>query len=109
MGTNGCPQEALAARQRQSRQAMSAAPGMPGQSRQILAMAVKAQVTAAPLSCPWPGGREGEAGNRLVPGRVTASRPDSAAGIGRDTMRAPAADAERRQARAAKHPQNCLQ
>ena len=30
MGTNGCPQEALAARQRQSRQAIPAAPGMPG-------------------------------------------------------------------------------
>ena len=30
MGTNGCPQEALAARQRQSRQARPAAPGMPG-------------------------------------------------------------------------------
>jgi hypothetical protein len=30
VGTNGCPQEALAARQRQSRQAMPAAPGTPG-------------------------------------------------------------------------------
>ena len=67
MGTNGCPQEALAARQRQSRQAMPTAPGMPGQPRQILAMAVKAQVTPAPVSCPRPVAREGEPGNRQVP------------------------------------------
>jgi hypothetical protein len=38
---------------------MPAAPGMPGQPRQILAMAVKAQVTAAPVSGPLPAAREG--------------------------------------------------
>jgi hypothetical protein len=59
VGTNGCLQEALAARQRQSRQAMRAAPGMPGQPRQILAMAVKAQVTDAPVSRPLPVAQEG--------------------------------------------------
>ncbi len=71
MGTNGCPQEALAARQRQSRQAMPTAPGMPGAARQILVKAVKAQVTAAPVSCPLPVAREGEPGDRQVPGRVS--------------------------------------
>ena len=103
MGTNGCPQEALAARQRQSRQAMPAAPGMPGQPRQILAMAVKAQVTAAPVSCPLPVAREGGAGRSSGAGPGIASRPDPVAGINRDTVRAPAADAGRRQARAARH------
>ena len=68
VGTNGCPREALTARQRQSCQAMPTAPGMPGAARQILAMAVKAQVTAAPVSCPLPVAREGEPGGRRVPG-----------------------------------------
>ena len=75
MGTSGCPQEALAARQRQSRQAMPTAPGMPGAARQILVMAVKAQVTAAPVPCPLPVAREGgraivrcRAGSRVPPG-----------------------------------------
>ena len=72
MGTNGSPQEAQAARQRQSRHAMPAAPGMPG---------------AAP-SDPGHGGesaddgcagtmsaagwsRNGDPGDRQVPGRVS--------------------------------------
>jgi hypothetical protein len=101
VGTNGCPQEALAARQRQSRQAMRAGPGMPG---------------AAPPD-PGHGGegagdgcagimltaREGEARRSSGAGPGIASRPDPAAGINRDTVRAPAADAGRRQARAARH------
>ncbi len=82
---------------------MPAAPGMPGAARQILAMAVKAQVTAAPVSCPLPVAREGGAGRSSGAGPGTASRPDPVAGIGRDTVRAPAADAGRRQARAARH------
>jgi hypothetical protein len=65
-------------------------------------MAVKAQVTAAPVSCPLPAAREG-AGRSSGAGPGTVSRPDPVAGINRDTMRAPAADAGRRQARAAKH------
>jgi len=64
MGTNGCPQQALAARRRQSRQAILTAPRMPGAARQILARAVKAQVTPAPASCPRPGGPG--AGNRAI-------------------------------------------
>ena len=103
MGTNGCPQEALAACQRQSRQAMPAAPGIPGQPRQILAMAVKAQVTAAPVPCPLPGDPEVRSLAIVSCRPGIASRPDPVAGIGRDTARAPAADAGRRRARAARH------
>ena len=33
-------------------------------------MAVKAQVTAAPVSCPLPAAREGEPGDHQVPGQV---------------------------------------
>jgi hypothetical protein len=50
---------------------MPAAPGMLGQPRQILAMAVKAQVTAAPVPCSLPAAREGEPGDHQVPGRVS--------------------------------------
>ena len=82
---------------------MPAAPGMPGQPRQILAMAVKAQVTAATVSCPLPAAREGGAGRSSGAGPCIASRPDPVAGINRDTVRAPAADAGRRRARAARH------
>ena len=82
---------------------MAAAPEMPGAVRQILATAVKAQVTAAPVSCPCPVAREREPGNRLGAGPCIASRPDPAAGTDRDMVRAPAADAGRRQARAATH------
>jgi len=103
VGTNGCPQEALAARQRQSRQAMPTAPGMPGAARQILVMAVKAQVTAAPVSCPLPVAREWGAGRSSGAGPGIASRPDPVAGINWDTVCAPAADVGRRQARAARH------
>ena len=103
MGTNGCPQErwqpASASPARPCRQLR----GCPGQPRQILAMTVKAQVTAAPVSCPLPVARERGAGRSSGAGPGTASRPDPAAGIGRDTVRAPAADAGRRQARAARH------
>jgi hypothetical protein len=45
--------------------------------RQILAMAVKAQVTAAPVSCPLPVAREGKPGDRQVPGRWPASPGDA--------------------------------
>ena len=94
----------MAARQRQSRQAMPTAPGMPGQPRQILAMAVKAQVTAAPASCPRPGGPGSEEpGDPQVPGQVPHPARTPAAGTGRDAVRAPAADAGQRQARAAGH------
>ena len=103
MGTNGCPQghwppaSASPARPRRHLR------GRPGQPRQILAMAVKAQVTAAPVSCPLPAAREGEPGDRQVPGQVPHPARNPVAGIGRDTVRAPAADAGRRQARAARH------
>lgn len=73
-----------------------------GAARQILAMAVKAQVTPAPLSCPRPGGPERGAGQSSGAGPCTASRPDPVADTGRDTC-ASAADAGRRQARAARH------
>jgi hypothetical protein len=76
---------------------------MPGAARQILAMAVKAQVTAAPVSCPRPGGPGGGAGQSSGAGPCIVSRPDPAAGPGWDSVRAPAADAGRRQARAARH------
>ena len=103
MGTNGCPQErwqpASASPARPCRQLR----GCPGQPRQILAMTVKAQVTAAPVSCPLPAAREGGAGRSSGAGPCIASRPDPVAGTGRDTVRAPAADAARRQARAARH------
>jgi hypothetical protein len=56
VGTNGCLQghwqPASASPAKPCRQLR----GMPGAARQILAMAVKAQVTAAPTSCPRPGG-----------------------------------------------------
>jgi len=63
---------------------MPTAPGMPGAARQILAMAVKAQVTAAPVSCPRPGGPGGgEPGDRQVPGQVShPARPRSRASTG---------------------------
>jgi hypothetical protein len=80
--------------------------GCPG-PRQILAMAVKAQVKPAPVSCPRPGGpgvaREWGAGQPSGAGPGIASRPDPVAGIDRDTVRAPAADPGRRQVRAARH------
>ncbi len=82
---------------------MPTVPGMAGQPRQILAMAVKAQVTAAPVSCPLPVAREGGAGRSSGAGPGIASRPDPVAGINWDTVRAPAADVGRRQARAARH------
>ena len=66
-------------------------------------MAVKAQVTAAPVSCPLQAAREGL--SRAI-ARCRARyriRPAPVAGIGRDAVRAPAADAGRRQARAAGH------
>jgi hypothetical protein len=73
------------------------------QPRQILAMAVKAQVTAAPVSCPLPAAWEWGAGRSSGAGPCIASRPDPVAGINRDTVRAPAADPGRRQARATRH------
>jgi hypothetical protein len=82
---------------------MPAAPGMPGQPGRILAMTMKAQVTAASVSCPLPAAQEGGAGRSSGAGPGIASRPDPVPGTGRDTARAPAADAARRQARAARH------
>lgn len=58
-----------------------------------LAMAVKAQVTAAPVPYPRPGSPGVEsrlAGDRALPPAGGASRPDPVAGIGWDTVRAPA-------------------
>ena len=71
VGTNGCTLEALAARQRQSRHAMPAVPGLPEQSRKIPAMAVKAQMAAAQAACLLPAAQEGEPGDRQMPGRVS--------------------------------------
>ena len=77
--------------------------GCAGQSRQILAMAVKAQVTAAPVSCPRSGGPG--AGSRAIVWCRAVYRIPPGPGRGHrlDTVRAPAADAGRRQARAARH------
>ena len=74
--------------------------GCAGQSRQILAMAVKAQVTAAPVSCPRSGGPG--AGSRAIVWCRAVYRIPPGPGRGHrlDTVRAPAADAGRRQARA---------
>ncbi len=67
-------------------------------------MAVKVQVTAAPASCPRPGGPGScEPVDRQVPGQVPHPALDPVAGINWDTVRAPAADVGRRQARAARH------
>ena len=102
MGTNGCPQEALAARQRQSRQAMPAAPGMPGAAPsdpghggEGAGDSLRRYHAHVPVAREWGAGRSSGAGPCI------ASRPDPAAGINGDTVRAPAADAGRRQARAA--------
>jgi hypothetical protein len=103
VGTNGGPQEAIVARQRQSARPCRQLRGCTGRSRQILAMTVKVQVTAVLLSCPRPGGPGGGAGQSSGAGPYIASRPDPAAGTGRNTARAPAADAGRRYARAARH------
>ena len=69
----------LTAARRRHWQSASASParpcgqfrGCPGQPRQILAMAVKAQVKPTPVSCPLPAARKGEPGDRQVPGRVS--------------------------------------
>ena len=52
---------------------------------------------------PRPGGPGREARQSSGAGPCIVSRPDPAAGTGWDTVRAPAADAGRRQARAARH------
>ena len=80
MGTNGCPQEALAARQRESRQAMPTAPGIPAAPSDP-AMAVKAQVTARRHQ---PTARCPAVGSRAIVRCLAriASRPDPVAGIG---------------------------
>ena len=52
---------------------------------------------------PTPGCQGGGAGRSSGAGPCIASRPDPVAGINWDTVRAPAADAGRRQARAARH------
>ena len=69
MGTNGCPQGHRPPGPRPSRQAMSAAPGCSG-TRQIRAVAVKAQVTVALATGPRRPGC-GEPGDRQVPGPVS--------------------------------------
>jgi hypothetical protein len=52
---------------------------------------------------PTPGCQGGGAGRSSGAGPCIASRPDPVAGINWDTVRAPAADAGRRRARAARH------
>ena len=94
MGTNGCLQGTGSPPAPVPPGHAGSSRGCQGQPRQILAMTVKAQVTAAPVPCPLPG--DPEVGSRAIvscrPG--IASRPDPLAGINRDTVRAPAADAD---------------
>ena len=102
MGTNGCPQEALAARQRQSRQAMPTAPGMPGAAPSDPGYGGEGAGDGCAGIIPS-GGRERGTGRSSGAGPGIASRPDPVAGINWDTVRVPAADAGRRRARAARH------
>jgi hypothetical protein len=98
VGTNGCPEEALAARQRQSRQAMPAAPGMPGAAPPDAGHGGEGAGDGCAGIMPTPGGPVGGAGRSSGAGPGTASRPAPVAGINRDTVRAPAADAGQRRA-----------
>ena len=71
MGTNGCPQEALAARQRQSRWAMPTAPGMPGAAPSDPGHGGEGAGDGCAGIMPPPGGPGvGEPGDRQVPGQV---------------------------------------
>jgi hypothetical protein len=103
VGTNGCPQEAPAARQRQSRQAMPAAPGMPGAAPSDPGHGGEGAGDACAGIMPTarrPGKGAGQSSGAWP---CIVSRPAPVAGIGWDMVRAPAADAGRRQARAARH------
>ena len=102
VGTNGCPQ-----RHWQPASASPARPcqqlrGCPGQPRSCWHGGEGADDGSAGIMPP-PGGPGGETGRSSGAGPCIASRPDPVAGINRDTVRAPAADAGRRQARAARH------
>ena len=72
MGTNGSPQEGQAARQRQSRHAMPAAPGMPRAAPSDPGHGGEGADDGCAGIMPtarWPG--SGEPGGRRVPGRVS--------------------------------------
>jgi hypothetical protein len=72
VGTNGSPQEGQAARQRQSRHAMPAAPGMPGAAPPDPGHGGESADDGCAGTMPaarWPG--SGEPGGRQVPGRVS--------------------------------------
>lgn len=103
MGTNGCPQEALAARQRQSRWAMPTAPGMPGAAPSDPGHGGEGAGDGCAGIMPPPGGPGvGEPGDRQVPGQVphpARTRSRASTGHGARTS----GDAGRRQARAARH------
>ena len=84
MGTNGSPQEGQAARQRQSRHAMPAAPGMPGAAPPDPGHGGESADDGCAGTMPaarWPG--SGEPGGRQVPGRVShpaRTRPRASTG-----------------------------
>jgi hypothetical protein len=71
VGTNGCPQEALAARQRQSRQAMPTAPGMPGAAPSDPGHGGEGAGDGCAGIIPLPVAGRGEPGDRQVPGQVS--------------------------------------
>ena len=103
VGTNGCPQ-----RHWQPASASPARPcqqlrGMPGAAPPDPGMAGEGAGDGSAGIMPLPAAREGETGRSSDAGPCIASGPDPVAGINRDTVRAPAADAGRRQARAARH------
>jgi hypothetical protein len=83
---------------------MPAAPGMPGAAPSDPGHGGEGAGDGCAGIRPAPGGPGGgEPGDRQGAGPGIASRPDPVAGINWDTVRAPAADAGRRQARAARH------
>ena len=82
---------------------MPAAPGMPGAAPPDPGHGGEGAGDGSAGIMPPPGGPGGETGRSSGAGPCIASSPDPVAGINRDTVRAPAADAARRQARAARH------
>ena len=85
------------------RYAMPAAPGMPGQPRPDPGYGGEGAGDGRAGTMPTPGCQGGGAARSSGAGPCIASRPDPVAGINWDTVRAPAADAGRRRARAARH------